>query len=156
MRPRVRFCFACPHVEEEETMVGNRILRHTGIFAAFALARLSAATSAQQRHVPVIAGQNPGYDACGTVGVVRGLDPQGGEGFLAGPSSDYAMLDKVHNGDLLNICDQSVSNGNWLGGVYSHDGRDCGVGTPRPRAAAYAGPCSSGWVYRKFVADYAG
>ena len=134
-------------------------LRRTGILAALALVCLPLATTAQQRHVPVIAGQNPGYDACGTVGVVRGLDPQGGDGFLAvraGPSSDYAMLDKVYNGYLLNICDQSGSNGNWLGVVYSHDSQDCGVGTPWPRAGAYTGPCSSGWVYRKFVADYAG
>ena len=140
-------------------MTTTRILRHTGILAALALVCLPLATTAQQRHVPVIAGQNPDYDACGTVGVVRGLDPQGGDGFLAvraGPSSNYAMLDKVYNGDLLNICDQSGSNGNWLGVVYSRDNQDCGVGTPWPRAAAYTGPCSSGWVYRKFVADYAG
>jgi hypothetical protein len=144
---------------EVETMTTPRALRRTGILAALALVCLPLVTTAQKRHVPVIAGQNPDYDACGTVGVVRGLDPQGGDGFLAvraGPSSDYAMLDKVYNGDLLNICDQSGSNGNWLGVVYSHDSRDCGVGTPWPRQAAYTGPCSSGWVYRKFVADYAG
>lgn len=139
-------------------MIEARALRLTGILAALALACPPLATSAQQRHIPVIAGQNPGYDACGTVGVVRGLDPKG-DGFLAvraGPSSDYAMLDKVYNGYLLNICDQSGKGGSWLGVVYSHETMDCGVGTPWPRAAAYTGPCNSGWVYRKFVADYAG
>jgi hypothetical protein len=155
MRPRVRFCFADPHLEEE-TMVTDRDRRPAGILAALILACLPAASIAQQSAVPVIAGQNPGYDACGTVGVVRGLDPQGGDGFLAvraGPSSNYAMLDKVYNGYLLNICDQ---RGQWLGVVYSHETQDCGVGTPWPRAAAYNGPCNSGWVFRKYVADYAG
>ena len=139
-------------------MIEARALRLTGILAVLALGCLPLATFAQQRHIPVIAGQNPDYDACGTVGVVRGLDPQG-DGFLAvraGPSSDYAMLDKVYNGYLLNICDQSGKGGNWLGVVYSHETMDCGVGTPWPRPAAYTGPCNSGWVYRKFVADYAG
>ncbi len=31
------------------------------------------ATTAQQPQMPVIAGQGPDYDACGSVGVVRGL-----------------------------------------------------------------------------------
>ena len=136
-------------------MVGTHKLRRNAIFAALALACLPLVASAQQRSVPVIAGQDPGYDACGTVGVVRGLNPRG-DGFLAvraGPSSNYAMLDKVYNGYLLNICDQS---GSWLGVVYSHETMDCGVSTPWPRAAAYRGPCSWGWVHRKYVGDYAG
>jgi len=140
-------------------MVTDRTLRPAGILATLALACLPAASIAQQRHVPVIAGQNAGYDACGTVGQVRGLDPQGGDGFLAvraGPSSDYAMIDKVYNGYLLSICDQSGKGGNWLGVVYSHNKQDCGVSTPWPRAGAYTGPCASGWVYRKYVTDIAG
>jgi len=141
-------------------MVGTRAPRRTGILAALALACLPLTAAAQQRHVPVIAGQDgPDFDACGTQGMVRGLDPQGGDGFLAvraGPSSNYAMIDKVYNGYLLNICDQSGKGGNWLGVVYSHETRDCGVGTPWPRAGAYNGPCLSGWVYRKYVRDFAG
>jgi len=139
-------------------MIETRLFRLAGILAALTLASLPLATSAQQRHVPVIAGQNAGYDACGTVGVVRGLDPRG-DGFLAvraGPSSDYAMIDKVYNGYLLSICDQSGKGGNWLGVVYSHNKQDCGVSTPWPRAGAYTGPCASGWVYRKYVTDIAG
>jgi hypothetical protein len=146
-------------VVEDKTMAETRISRRTGILAALALACLPLAASAQQRHVPVIAGQNAGYDACGTVGVVRGLDPQGGDGFLAvraGPSSNYAKLDELYNGNLVYICDQSGKGGNWLGVVYTRGDADCGVSTPWPRAGAYTGPCSSGWVYRKFIADYAG
>lgn len=136
-------------------MMETRAMRICGALAALALACLPAAASAQQSRVPVIAGQEPGYDACGSQGVVRGLDPQG-DGFLAvraGPSSDYAMLDKVFNGYVLNICNQ---RGNWLGVVYSHETMDCGVGTPWPQPGAYTGPCASGWVYRKYVGDFAG
>ena len=136
-------------------MVETRRPRLAGGLVALALVCAPLAATAQQSRVPVIAGQDPGYDACGTVGVVRGLDPKG-DGFLAvraGPSSDYAMLDKVYNGALVNICDR---RGKWLGVVYSHETIDCGVGTPWPRAGAYSGPCLSGWVFQKYVADYAG
>ena len=134
----------------------DRFLRPAGILAALLLACLPAASIAQQQGVPVIAGQDSDYDACGTQGVVRGLDPQGGDGFLAvraGPGSGYAMRDKVYNGYILNICDE---RGQWLGVVYSHETMDCGVGTPWPRAAAYTGPCLAGWVFRKYVTDFAG
>jgi len=136
-------------------MVETRKPCLAGSLVALALVCAPLAAAAQQSRVPVIAGQDPGYDACGTVGVVRGLDPKG-DGFLAvraGPGSDYAMLDKVYNGTLVNICDQ---RGSWLGVVYSHETMDCGVGTPWPRAGAYSGPCLSGWVFKKYVGDTAG
>ncbi|ODS00632.1 integron [Methyloceanibacter methanicus] len=110
---------------------------------------------AQQPEIPVLAGGEADFDACGSQGVVRGLDPSG-DGFLAvrsGPSSKHAVLDRVYNGAILNLCDQ---RGRWLGVVYSHETMDCGVGTPWPRRDAYSGPCRSGWVFRKYVADYAG
>ena len=137
------------------TRIATRTAWLTGTLAALVLICLPLATTAQQSAVPVIAGQDPGYDACGTVGVVRGLNPKG-DGFLAvraGPSANYAMLDKVYNGYLLNICDQ---RGSWLGVVYAHETKDCGVSTPWPRAGAYSGPCLSGWVFKKYVGDYAG
>ncbi|GFO83460.1 MAG: hypothetical protein A49_30870 [Methyloceanibacter sp.] len=131
-----------------------------GMTAKLALAGLPAAVlasaaMAQQPNVPVLAGGEAEFDACGAQGVVRGLDPKG-DGFLAvrsGPGSKHAMLDKVYSGDMVNLCDQ---RGDWLGVVYSHETKDCGVGTPWPRRQVYSGPCRSGWVYRKFVADYAG
>ena len=136
-------------------MAGDRLRSHCGILAALALACLPATTGAQGSRVPVIAGQHAGLDACGTIGVVRGLDPMG-DGFLAvraGPASGHAMLDKAYNGYLLNICDE---RGKWLGVVYSHETEDCGVSTPWPRPGAYQGPCLSGWVYRNYVKDFAG
>jgi hypothetical protein len=84
-------------------MTVARVLRSTGILAALALACLPATTVAQGARVPVIAGQNPGCDACG-----------------------------------------------------SHETMDCGVGTPWHRPGAYTGPCRSGWVFRKYVGDFAG
>ena len=136
-------------------MIEASLRRCLGILAALALSCLPAAGAAQGSSVPVIAGQIRGYDACGSVGVVRGLDPRG-DGFLAvraGPGSDYAMLDKVYSDQLLNVCDD---RGRWLGVVYSHETEDCGVSTPWPRPAAYTGPCRSGWVYRTYVKDFAG
>ena len=136
-------------------MAETRFMRRLGILAALALGCLPATTAAQSGRVPVIAGQICGYDACGSVGVVRGLDPRG-DGFLAvraGPGSAYAMLDKVYSDQLLNVCDD---RGKWLGVVYSHESEDCGVSTPWPQPAAYTGPCRSGWVYRTYVKDFAG
>lgn len=136
-------------------MIAARVPRQTGILAALALACMPLAASAQQGQVPVIAGQHSGYDACGSQGVVRGLNPQG-DGFLAvraGPGPGYAMLDKVYNGYLLAICDE---RGKWLGVVYSHETKDCGVSSPWPQARPYTGPCLSGWVHRNFVGDFAG
>ncbi len=136
-------------------MMESSSKRRPALIAALALACLPAATMAQDASVPVIAGQIHGYDACGSVGVVRGLDPRG-DGFLAvraGPGSNYAKLDEVYADQLLNVCDD---RGKWLGVVYSHETEDCGVSTPWPRPAAYTGPCRSGWVYRTYVKDFAG
>lgn len=136
-------------------MFGDRFRRRLGAAAVLGLACLPLTAGAQGGRVPVIAGQYPDQDACGAVGVVRGLDPRG-DGFLAvraGPGSGYAMLDKVYNGYLLNICDE---RGKWLGVVYSHETEDCGVSTPWPQPGAYTGPCLSGWVFRNYVKDFAG
>jgi hypothetical protein len=138
-----------------ETLFEASLKRRLGLIAALALACLPGTTVAQDVSVPVIAGQIHGYDACGLVGVVRGLDPRG-DGFLAvraGPGSNYAMLDKVYSDQLLTVCDD---HGKWLGVVYSHETEDCGVSTPWPGPAAYTGPCRSSWVYRTYVKDFAG
>ncbi|XSG81907.1 MAG: integron [Methyloligella sp. ZOD6] len=126
----------------------------SGLLAAAAISLLPVLGVAQQRAIPVIAGQNQGYDACGIIGEIAGLDPNG-DGFLAvraGPDGSYAMLDQLHNGDAVYICDQS---GAWLGVVYPGY-QDCGVSSPWPQAAAYQGPCSSGWVHKNYVREAAG
>ena len=125
------------------------------VTAALVLSGLSATALAHRPQVPIIAGGEEDFDACGSQGVVRGLDA-GGDGFLAvrsGPSSKHAMLDKVYNGAILNLCDERR---NWLGVVYSHETKDCGVGTPWARRQDFSGPCRSGWGYPKYVAGFAG
>lgn len=140
------------------TANGNRwaLARWTfGAAVTLVLTGLAATALAQQPDVPVLAGGEAAFDACGSQGVVRGLDPKG-DGFLAvraGPSAKHAMLDKVYNGMIVNLCDQ---RGSWLGVVYAHEAMDCGVGTPWPRRQAYSGPCRSGWVFHEYVAGYAG
>ena len=125
------------------------------VTAALVLSGLSATALAHRPQVPIIAGGEEDFDACGSQGVVRGLDA-GGDRFLAvraGPSSKHAMLDKVFNGAILNLCDE---RGNWLGVVYSNETKDCGVGTPWARRQDFSGPCRSGWGYPKYVAGFAG
>lgn len=109
--------------------------------------------------VPVRVGGAPDLDACGGSGTVTGLDPQG-DNFLSvrsGPGGrPYREVDRVRTGQFLAICEE---RGPWLGVVYAPLGderTECGVGTPRPRRAAYAGPCRSGWVHGRYVGDRAG
>jgi hypothetical protein len=95
-------------------------------------------------------------DACGSMGVVVGLNPQG-DNFLAvraGPGTHYAMMDRIGNRQQLALCD---ANGQWWGVVYSREpGQHCGIGSPQAERKAYAGPCSTGWVHRRHVRVEAG
>ena len=105
--------------------------------------------------VPIIIGGDPDYDACGGVGIIKGLDPHG-DGFLAvksGPTLSAARLDKLYNGDRVYICSQK---GNWVGIVYSKGYQQCNVSTPWPEAQPYTGPCRSGWAYKTWIRPYAG
>ena len=150
----MRFSFARSSSRPREEDDVKEARSAFGLIAALALACLPAADSPPSASVPVIAGQIHGYDACGLVGVVRGLDPRG-DGFLAvraGPGSTFDKIDEVYDDQLLNVCDD---RGKWLGVVYSHE---TGLRrfTPWPRPAAYTGPCRSGWVYRTYVKDFAG
>ena len=140
---------------EADAMTRTLKGRLLSLTAALVLSGLSATALAHRPQVPIIAGGEEDFDACGSQGVVRGLDA-GGDRFLAvraGPSSKHAMLDKVFNGAILNLCDE---RGNWLGVVYSHETKDCGVGTPWARRQDFSGPCRSGWVDSKYVAGFAG
>jgi hypothetical protein len=95
-------------------------------------------------------------DACGSMGVVVGLNPQG-DNFLAvraGPGTHYAIRDRIGNKQHLALCDE---RGQWWGVVYSRDpGQNCGIGSPQADRKAYAGPCSTGWVHRRYVRVEAG
>ncbi len=105
----------------------------------------------------VMVGGEAEFDACGATGQVTGLNPKG-DGFLAvrsGPGTSYKERDRLRNGDLVIMCDES---GDWIGIVYElgDPDRDCGTGTPIPERTAYDGPCQSGWVHRNWVQLIAG
>lgn len=94
-------------------------------------------------------------DACGSNGVVHGLDPAG-DGFLsvrASPGSKHRELDRLHNGEAVFIC---AARGSWLGIVYTRRGGDCNVMSPWPVSQPYTGPCRSGWVHRNWIRATAG
>lgn len=95
-----------------------------------------------------------GLDPCG-LGVVKGLKA-GGDGFLsvrARPSAQGRELGRLRNGDEVYMC---ADKGDWIGIVYSRPRGDCGVTSAAARSAAYAGPCKSGWVHRRWVELVAG
>ena len=120
---------------------------------------LSGAASAEDMQVMV--GSEPDLDACLGQDLVHGLDPQG-DNFLAvrtGPGSDNAMIDQLHEGNIVNVC---AYEGRWVGIVYmpgdtTESGpRDCGVGTPIWPPQPYDGPCRSGWVFEDYLISLAG
>ncbi|MGL4240663.1 MAG: hypothetical protein ACRCTI_06080, partial [Beijerinckiaceae bacterium] len=63
------------------------------------------------------------------------------------------------NNTYVMVCDTA---GEWYGIVYRSRASDpnsidgCGVSSPVPRKRAYAGPCRSGWVNRRWVQQIAG
>jgi len=117
---------------------------------------LPQTTSAQSNSVPVLIGGEADFDACGSNGRVVGLN-RAGDNFLAvrrGPASRHKMIDKLHTGDDVYICDEQ---GSWIGIVYGISGnQDCGVSTPVARRRAYNGRCKSGWVHKNYIAMIAG
>ncbi|XSG81906.1 MAG: integron [Methyloligella sp. ZOD6] len=110
--------------------------------------------STELKPVPVMAGLDSG-DACGAWGQIVGLedDPDAVLPVRAGPGPDYAVVDEIKQGQGVSMCDRKQD---WEGIVYSKTGKSCGVGTPWPEPRAYSGPCSSGWVERKYVELVAG
>ncbi|WP_428995635.1 SH3 domain-containing protein [Lamprobacter modestohalophilus] len=106
---------------------------------------------------PVLVGGEPEYDACGGLGVVRGLKP-GGDGFLAlrsGPSAEARLVSKLREGDAVYLCDDVPG---WIGVVVypSSPLVDCGVGSPIIPRQPYSGACQTGWVSEKWIELVAG
>ena len=105
--------------------------------------------------VAVQVGGEAELDACGSVGEVYRLNPDG-DNFLAvraGPGSAHQMTDKLHSKTQVYMCDQ---NGAWIGIVYGPDDADCGVSTPIAERQSYAGVCASGWVHGRYIKLIAG
>jgi len=140
--------------------MGGNLISTSKHFAAMAVVLsvfsfLPETTSAQNNGVPVMIGAEADYDACGSTGQVYRLNPDG-DNFLAvrsGPSSKQRMIDKLHTGDLVYMCD---SQGQWVGIVYSTGNQECGVSSPVPVKQPYDGVCASGWVHERYIRLVAG
>jgi len=99
--------------------------------------------------IPVMIGGEPDMDAC-AVGVVKGLSKNGFLAVRSGPKTKYRLMDKLHNGDKVYLCD---TKGHWEGIIYGDKrclaGRDAPYSTI-PKRKKYQGQCSSGWAYNKW------
>jgi hypothetical protein len=110
------------------------------------------------RDVPVIVGGDAITDACAAQGKVVGLDPNG-DNFLSvrnGPGGKpFREVARLHAGQVVSICQEK---GVWLGVVYAAPGasQECGVATAIARAKPYRGPCSYGWVHKRYIDVIAG
>jgi hypothetical protein len=103
----------------------------------------------------VMLGGDPTLDACSTYGMVSGLKDIAGN-FLAlrsYPGTEGAILQKLENEQGLWLCDAQEG---WIGVVIPSQTMDCGTSSPITDKRAYSGPCTSGWVYGKFVSPVAG
>jgi hypothetical protein len=123
--------------------------------ACLALVASAPALAQVKIDVPVMIGGSADHDACPSSGVIVGLNPRG-DGFLSvrsGPGSSYAEMDRLYNGNQVQICDDS---GSWMAVVYGGDGGQCGVSRALPRRLAYTGPCKYGWISSRYVSVTAG
>ena len=103
---------------------------------------------------PVRIGEDgPRFDACGSVGRVRGLGANGRLEVQAAPFDNAEAIDSLRNEQSLFICMRSLDQ-KWFGVVYAGEGQDpaeCGVSSPIRARQDYDGPCRSGWVASAFV-----
>jgi hypothetical protein len=122
---------------------------------AIAICVTSVQPQASETRVSIMIGGEPHLDACGAVGVVSGLRPTPGNtlSVRSGPGHEYNRIDGLALGTRVWLCDR---NGDWLGVIYGLAGSGCGVSTPSAKRQAYHGPCSSGWVHKKYVDLIAG
>lgn len=103
----------------------------------------AAPVGAQTLDVPFSLPRADGRDGDCASSTVTGLNPQG-DGFLAvrsGPGTNYRMLDKVFNGDVVFTCGRQ---GAWHGVLYRTRGTGSG---PTDR---------QGWVHGNWLRDLAG
>ncbi|MEM7544724.1 MAG: integron [Pseudomonadota bacterium] len=132
-----------------------RIARFLVMVAALLLSGFGPAPAQEAAQVPVTVGGSAELDACGSLGRVVGLDPNGANALLvrAGPGRDYERLDRVGPGQILFLCGKSDR---WHAVVYTAQGADCEVSKPIAAVQTYAGPCRAGWVFEAFVEPVAG
>ncbi|NNC73114.1 MAG: integron [Sphingomonadaceae bacterium] len=115
--------------------------------------------TAEDGRRPVRIGLEGGdFDACGGVGQVVNLDPEG-DSFLAvraRPTAESEELDRLYLDDQVWMCD-AAANG-WHGIVYREgpETPDCGIASPVAEIRLYDGPCRAGWVSPRYIELIAG
>lgn len=126
------------------------------VIAFAVLAAATATVAVAQR--PVRIGMDGQADACTGVGRVVGLNPRG-QNYLSvrgAPRANAVERDRLRAGQNLHLCDRSA-DGRWLGVVYTRNPyQNCNVASPVNSPRPYPGPCRSGWVSARYVADIAG
>ena len=100
----------------------------------------------------------PDFDACGSFGVITGLNPDGDNFLVVRAAPDVAAeeLDRITTDTGVWLCDGTDG---WIGVVYGGAGRedaDCNVGSPVSTIRAYSGSCRAGWVSDRYVQLIAG
>ena len=99
----------------------------------------------------VLVGGDGRTAACPVAGTIGGLRDGSTLNVRRGPGTAHARLDALRNGQRVYVCDGTADE-QWLGVVYPGSaGQDCAVSMPRDVAAAYTGPCRSGWVNAGWV-----
>ncbi|AUW56809.1 hypothetical protein C1T17_00675 [Sphingobium sp. SCG-1] len=116
---------------------------------------------------PVTIGEDgPRLDACGALGVVRGIAGGRTLALQAAPFQNAAASAQLANGSRVHVCTRSLDQ-RWLGVVVppsapapvegssrnaaAPEPVDCGVTSPVDHKQPYDGPCQSGWVSSGFV-----
>jgi hypothetical protein len=107
---------------------------------------------------PVRVGEfGPAFAACAAAGTTRRLEQAQDLAVRAAPFDNGAAVGTIPSGARFFICSRSLDQ-KWFGVIYDEGGtlaQRCGVSDPVNGAAAYSGPCKSGWVegaYVKFIA----
>lgn len=128
------------------------------IIGAFLLAAgfpLSASLAQSGSVVPVMAGGEADYDACGALGEITGANSADGKHLdvHSGPALTFASVGTLRPGDHVYLCEEKDE---WMGVVYGDTDSGCGVSTPWPERKAYEGPCKAGWIPGTHVKIIAG
>lgn len=118
------------------------------------------AQSTQVGHIEarevMIGHDGPDFDACGAVGQVVNLKPDG-DNFLAvrsAPSVSAKRIDTLGPDQIVWMCDHVEG---WHGIVYEgSEDQDCQTSSPVDSYRAYDGPCKAGWVSDRYIQLIAG
>jgi hypothetical protein len=92
--------------------------------------------------VPVLVGGEAETDPCMSASIEGGAEVE----ILSGPGTEHPRLASLPRGTVVHMCDPGDAHF-YAGIVWGADETvDCGLSSPVPTRAPYAGNCHSGWV----------